>query len=532
MNSMDGGRGHVVSHARGPRGTWTWNKRYGVMSHSMMMDSGGNGNGNGGGGGDGKQAGLGDGGPIISVDGGTMGRGGGLGEEDPGSRPRVCIVGGGFGGLYTAIKLDQLMWPRGTKPRVTLVDQQERFSFKPLLYDVLVGSATREEVAPLYSSVLAPSSVTFIQGSVSGVEEETKRVVMKDGGMVPYDWLVMALGATTNNFGVPGVTEYAMQFSTYEDAVNLKQTLDTFGPNQFPEICIVGGGYAGVELAASLVDMLQGMCRIQIVTSGGDILESAPDGQRLAAKEVLNNDGVSVICDTVVEKIQLAGGDGAKRIVHTKKRDASTSEVLEADIVLWTAGQSPAIKSENLEKYIPFKVNEYGAMETDRTLKVLDTDRVFALGDVAIVAQTNEAGASGNPLPTTAQVALQQADYVAWNIWASINNKPLLNFRYQHLGNMMSLGSTRGAVSVPIPVPPPISAAIKSGPVGDFLKAVGVSIETTFGGASDGVTIQGPFGALLRRAAYFYRQPTDSQRLQIVSSWADIAQQSLVKAKR
>ena len=95
----------------------------------------------------------------------------------------------------------------------------------------------------------------------------------------------------------------------------------------------------------------------------------------------------------------------------------------------------------------------------------------------------------------------------------------------------MSLGSTRGAVSVPIPVPPPISAAIKSGPVGDFLKAVGVSVETTYGGASDGVTIQGTLGALLRRAAYFYRQPTDSQRLNIVSSWAQLAQQNLTKAK-
>lgn len=513
--------GHVnnLSTHLGRQLSWTR-----LISHSLENESGGNG-----GSGD-TNAGStppGSGGSGVAsgprVGGGSSSFGG---ESDQGSAPRVCILGGGFGGLYTAIKLDQLMWPKGKKPRVTLVDQQERFSFKPLLYDVLVGSASRDEVAPLYSNVLGSSSVTFVHGSVSGVEEGEKRVVMTDGGTIAYDWLVMALGARTNSFGVPGVKEYAMEFSTYDDAVKLKEELAKFGPDDFPELCIVGGGYAGVELAASLVDMLQGMCRIRIVTSGGDILENAPDGQRMAAKKVLENDGVSVVYDTMVEKIQLAGGD--KRILQTRRRESSTAEVVEADIVVWTAGQSPAVKSEELEKYIPFRLNEYGAMETDRTLKVLDTDGVFALGDVAI---THSADAVDRPLPLTAQVALQQADYVAWNIWASINNKPLLNFRYQHLGNMMSLGSTRGAVSVPIPVPPPISAAIKSGPVGDFLKAVGVSVETTYGGASDGVTIQGPLGALLRRAAYFYRQPTDSQRLNIVSSWAQLAQQNLTKAK-
>jgi hypothetical protein len=82
------------------------------------------------------------------------------------------------------------------------------------------------------------------------------------------------------------------------------------------------------------------------------------------------------------------------------------------------------------------------------------------------------------------------------------------------------LGATKGAVSLPIPVPPPISAAIQSSPVGDLLKVVGVSVDTTFGGASDGITIEGPFGALVRRAAYLLRQPTDAQRLNVVSSWA------------
>lgn len=252
-------------------------------------------------------------------------------------------------------------------------------------------------------------------------------------------------------------------------------------------------------------------------------MEQAPEGQREAAREVLVADGVSVLCGRLVEEISLAGGapgDGkgtGKRIVQTTdKVSQSRKEMVEADIVIWTAGQSPALTGEQRNR-MPFKVNENGAMETDRTLKVVNTRDVFALGDVAIGSQQT--------LPSTAQVALQQADFVAWNIWASINNRPLLNFQYQHLGNMMSLGASKGAVALPIPVPPPVSAALKASPFGDILKAAGVSVNTTFGGASDGITIQGPAGALLRRAAYLYRQPTDGQRLSVVSSWGSLLQE-------
>jgi NADH dehydrogenase FAD-containing subunit len=163
-------------------------------------------------------------------------------------------------------------------------------------------------------------------------------------------------------------------------------------------------------------------------------------------------------------------------------------------------------------------------MMTDQTLRVVGNECVFALGDVAV--RNDEASSN---LPATAQVAFQQADYVAWNIWALINNRPLLRFQYQHLGDMMSLGSRNGAVSLPIPVPPPVSAAIQAGPMGELLKFAGVSVNTTYVGASDGVTVEGPLGALLRRAAYLYRQPTDMQRLNVVGSWGNLAAKQLTE---
>lgn len=467
-----------------------------------------------------------------------------------GSGPRVCILGGGFGGLYTAVKLEGLMWPRGKKPQVTLVDQGERFSFKPLLYEILTGSATEDEVAPRYSKVLAPYPVSFVQGRVASVEprEPTKDGGSSGGGMVklesgdvlPYDWLVLALGANTNTFGVPGVKEFALSFSVYDDAMRLKQALDEWGSSNgnsdrmgsrgaFPEILIVGGGYAGVELAASLADRFQGASKIKLITSGHDIMDKAPEGQKSAAKKALVDDGVSIGSGLTVKKIVLAGGSPhegedpammrSKKLVYVEDGEKK-SDVFEADLVIWTAGQVPALHKAG--QVVPFPKTNKGAMMTDQTLRVVGNECVFALGDVAV--RNDEASSN---LPATAQVAFQQADYVAWNIWALINNRPLLRFQYQHLGDMMSLGSRNGAVSLPIPVPPPVSAAIQAGPMGELLKFAGVSVNTTYVGASDGVTVEGPLGALLRRAAYLYRQPTDMQRLNVVGSWGNLAAKQL-----
>lgn len=458
--------------------------------------------------------------------------------------PRVCILGGGFGGLYTAVKLEGLMWPRGTKPRVTLVDQAERFTFKPLLYELLTGAATVDEVAPTYAQLLTPYPVTFVRGKVSAVRPESTgpdsssdgggTVLLSSGEAVPYDWLVLALGAETVTYGVPGVKEHAIPFSSYEDAVRVAAKLDILSTVTSPEVVVVGGGYAGVELAAAVAEKLGGRGRIQLVTTASDILAESPAGQRDAARRALQDSNISMLTSAAVTEVRVAAAGGAeatstdtaKRLVYVKDASGQT-EILEADLVVWTAGQAPVPRVEASSLALPFPMDQRGAMQTDPTLRVLRNQHVFALGDVAV------SGADpAKRLPATAQVAFQQADYVAWNIWASINNRPLLKFNYQHLGDMMSLGATKGAVSLPIPVPPPVSAAVQGGPVGELLRLAGVKVNTTYNGASDGVTLEGPLAALMRRAAYLYRQPTDQQRLRVAASWAGQASQAAADIAR
>lgn len=455
-----------------------------------------------------------------------------------GEGPRVCVLGGGFGGLYTAIKLESLIWPKGSKPQVTLIDQSERFVFKPLLYELVTGAASEEEVAPSFNRLLAPFPVTFIQGRVAAVQPEAVRedggsmgggmVLLSDGVSIPYDWLVLALGSETNTFGVLGVKELALPFSTYDDALKVISRLEVLEANvMHPEVVVVGGGYAGVEIAAVIADRLGGRARIKLLTAGHDILETGTDGLRRAAREALSDKGISVLKGARVTEIVRAAAapeadaDLTKRLVYLIDQGGQ-QEILEADLVVWAAGSTPVPRVESGKLSLPFPSNSRGATQTDATLRVIGHERVFALGDVA-VSNTANSSEAGQNLPATAQVAFQQADYVAWNLWSAINKKPLLSFSFQNLGTMMSLGSSSGSVALPIPLPPPLSTIATAGPLGQLLKAAGVRVDASLSGTTDGVTLEGPLAATLRRLAYWYRQPTGEQRARVAVSWAEQA---------
>ncbi|KAK9823219.1 hypothetical protein WJX72_001145 [[Myrmecia] bisecta] len=447
------------------------------------------------------------------------------------SGPRVCILGGGFGGLYTAVRLEALLWPRGTKPQVTLIDKNDRFVFKPLLYELINGAASVEEVAPPFQELLAPYAVNFIQGSVQSVVESPStsagssgsgQVVLTSGEAVQYDWLVMALGAESSTFGIPGVKELALPFCTYSDAVKMVQELERLEQSPgLAEVVVVGAGYAGVELATTVAERLMGKGRVKIITAAPDILDGTPSGQREAARRMLIEKRIDIITDVLVKSVrqqetsEVAAGLGVDKRHITLNLPGGQQQVLPADLVLWTAGSGPATATSTQRKLtLPFPATKQGALRTDPTLRVVGHARVFALGDVA--SSEGEQLATEH-LPATAQVAFQQADYVAWNLWAAINNRPLLPFKYQHLGDMMSLGRVNGAVTLPLPIPRPVSTALQSGPLGPLLSLAGIRLNQD--DSDKGVTLQGPLAGVLRRAAYWYRQPTNEQRLRVGASW-------------
>ena len=153
--------------------------------------------------------------------------------------PDICVLGGGFGGLYTALRLSKLDWGDAPRPRVTLVDQQDRFVFLPMLYEVTTGSASCWEVAPPFPEVLAGSGVEFVQGTVAGLDTDSQLVRVAGGEgeaerLLPYDACVLALGARAVTGQVPGAAEFARQFYTLDDALELRRELQVGAPARHP----------------------------------------------------------------------------------------------------------------------------------------------------------------------------------------------------------------------------------------------------------------------------------------------------------
>ncbi|XP_058731113.1 alternative NAD(P)H-ubiquinone oxidoreductase C1, chloroplastic/mitochondrial-like [Vicia villosa] len=436
-------------------------------------------------------------------------------------KPRVCILGGGFGGLYTALRLESLQWPEDKKPHIALVDQSERFVFKPLLYELLSGEVDEWEIAPRFSDLLANTGVQFLKDRVkvlqpsdhlgvtgSNASSRGGTVHLESGLHIEYDWLVLALGSEAKLEVVPGAVESAIPFSTLEDArkVNNRLTIlerKTFGKTKDHQIsvAIVGCGYSGIELAATVAERLQNRGIVRAINNETTICPTAPPGNREAALKVLSSRKVELLLGYFVNSIRRASEldytntptgvnesietvpDFEKYILELQPAERGVQrKIIEADLVLWTVGSKPPLPHLEYSD-VPFVIplNTRGQAETDETLRVKGHPRIFALGDSSALRDSN-----GRILPATAQVAFQQADFTGWNLWAAINGRPLLPFRFQNLGEMMTLGRSDAAITP------------------SFI---------------EGLTLEGPVGHTARKIAYLMRLPTDEHRLKVGISW-------------
>jgi NADH dehydrogenase len=380
---------------------------------------------------------------------------------------RICILGGGFGGLYTALRLSQLPWESTQKPEIVLVDQSDRFLFSPLLYELLTGELQTWEIAPPFEELLQGTGVRFYQGVVSGINIDQKLVNVHEGPEIPYDRLVLALGGETPLDLVPGAIAYAYTFRTISDAYRLEERLRFLEESDADKIrvAIVGAGYSGVELACKLADRLGERGRFRIIEIADQILRTSPEFNREAAKKAIEARGVFLDLETKVESIE------QNSISLEYKNQLDTIPV---DLVIWTVGTrvAPVVKSLSL------KQNQRGQISTTSNLQVIDHPEIFALGDLADCHDIE-----GQQVPATAQAAFQQADYTAWNIWASLTNRPLLPFRYQQLGEMMALGIDNATLT------------------------------------GLGMKLDGPLASVARRIAYLYRLPTLDHQLKVGFNW-------------
>ncbi|MEM1310985.1 MAG: NAD(P)/FAD-dependent oxidoreductase [Cyanobacteria bacterium P01_H01_bin.153] len=380
---------------------------------------------------------------------------------------RICILGGGFGGLYTALRLNALPWSVHTPVEIVLIDPRDRFLFSPLLYELVTGELATWEIAPPYAELLAGTKIRFMQTSVEAVDQTNKQLQLGSGGILTYDRLVLAVGGETPIDMVPGAADYALPFRTVEDAHRLQGRLRELEATEADKIrvMVVGGGYSGVELACKVADRLGDRGRVRLVERADDILQTSAEFNRKTAREALSERGIWLDLETSVEQITADA-------VTLSYRDQS--DELPVDIVLWTVGT----RVVTLLKTMDLSRNERQQIQVEPTLQVVGHPDIFALGDIADCKD-----ASGQQVPNTAQSALQAADYVGWNLWASLSDRPQLPFRYQHLGEMMTLGIDNATLS------------------------------------GLGLKLEGPLAHVARRLTYLYRMPTINHQIRVGLNW-------------
>lgn len=383
------------------------------------------------------------------------------------SKPRIGILGGGFGGLYTALRLSELPWDNYPTPEITLLDQRDRFLFKPLLYELLTGELQSWEIAPPFSEVLAQTSINFVQGTIRAVDVATQQVTLADETALTYDWLVLAMGGKAPMEKVPGAVDYAFPFQTLNHAYQLQEKLRDLENSDRDKIriAIVGGGYSGVEIACKLRDRIGEKARIRIVERGEMILKASPEFNRETAQKALRDRQIWVDTETTVEAI----AETEMTLLYKGQSDS-----IPVDLVIWTVGTTVSEWVKNLD----LAHNQQGKITVEPTLNVKNQSSIFALGDIAACED-----ASGQLVPATAQVAFQQSDFCAWNIWASLTGRPLLPFQYHHLGEMLVLGTDNATLT------------------------------------GEGIKLDGKAAYLARRLAYLSRMPTPEHQLTVGSHW-------------
>jgi NADH dehydrogenase len=486
-------------------------------------------------------------------------------------QPHIVIVGGGFGGINSALTLPTLPWSDAAvaqqrdsgkatamtsiKPKITLIDKSERFVFLPLLYELCVDDASIDEVAPTFKSLLSGvgtnrlstlsglpdlsdalqllsgtsnngdettegrCEVSFLQAQVEGIDANNNQVVVSrsayfDGNgsiieTIDYDALIISTGAEISCNAVPGASKFALPFYTVEQCFELKRRLaliDNYLEKKYPNdqteketsVVVVGGGYAGVELALNLVDRLGSNVQVTLVHRGKHVLEYATDHNRNVGEERLESAGVNVMTSTSVDEVTPWDGPDSDNINENLQKQRCIVKLsttngpsgyeserkviqLPTTLLLWTAGSTPtSVRNTGIRNSV-LPRDSMGRIVTSPTLNVLDYPNIFAIGDCSRPKQV--------PYPATAQVAMQMATVASWNVYATLVNTyvkkycdreqdpvKLLPFSYLNLGEMMTLGTNDATIS-------------------------------TLGG----IELSGPAASWLRRLVYAVRMPTPGQ---------------------
>ncbi|QCV87558.1 NAD(P)/FAD-dependent oxidoreductase [Acidipropionibacterium jensenii] len=352
--------------------------------------------------------------------------------------PRVAVVGGGFGGMAAAKAL------AAEGCHIDIIDRHPYTTFQPLLYQVATGGLNPGDVTYRLRSFAAKlgSHARFRRASVTSIDTENRLVHCDNGEPIEYDYLVLAQGVGANFFGTPGAAEHSYTIYTRGSSLTARdvifsnlEALDTDVSKTF-DVIIVGGGPTGVETAGTLAEMKSvgipaifpdvsiDRVHVTLVEMGSHLLAPFDSSLRHYTRRQLQKRGVDVRTDTAIAEV---------REDSVLLKDGHE---LPADMVIWAAG----VGAHKVAMDWGFETGRGGRIVTDSNLRVHGQDRIFAVGDGAII--------DDNPLPQLAQPAIQGGQLIARQIVNLENNRPLETFQYVDKGTMATIGRNAAVVQL------------------------------------------------------------------------------------
>jgi NADH dehydrogenase len=349
------------------------------------------------------------------------------------ARPRVIVIGGGFGGLSAVRTL------RSAAVDVVLIDRGNHHTFQPLLYQVATaGLAAPSIAAPLRHILRGQRNVTVLLGEARAVDVQAKRVDV-DGIFHPYDFLIAATGSTHAYFGHDEWAKYAPGLKTLDDALRIRERIltaferaeatdDPAERLEWLTFPIVGGGATGVELAGTLAEIARhtlkrefrridpATARVLLLEAGPRVLPAFPPSLSEKARRQLERLGVIVRTGRPVTAVDARGV-------------SIEEERIAARTVLWAAG----VAASPLGATLGVAVDRAGRVPVTAQLSIAGHPEIFVVGDLAVPDGTG-------PIPAIAPAAKQMGRYAAAAILAQLSGRPIGPFRYRHFGSLATIG--------------------------------------------------------------------------------------------
>lgn len=358
-------------------------------------------------------------------------------------RPRIVIVGAGFGGLWAAKALKQ------AEADVLLVDRNNYHTFLPLLYQVAAAEIEPSQIAyPVRGILRSLDNVSFVMADVQRVDP-TAQIITTSEGEIWYDYLVLATGSVAAFFGIPGAADNCFTMKSVDGGVVLRnQILSQFEAashetdadvrRRMLTFVVIGGGPSGVEYAGALAQLIKGPLtrdyreldmrevRVVLVEAADNVLGMLPQKLGRYAIERLEQMGVDVRLESPVSAVRPDG------VVF---RDGTT---IAAETAVWTAG----VAGEAIGRRSDIATARNGTIPVEPTLRVPGFDNLYAIGDLAAFEQ------DGEILPMVAPVAMQQGDHVARNIQRQLAGEAPQPFTYSDKGSMAVIGRNAAVAEI------------------------------------------------------------------------------------